>query len=520
MPKIVTGQNAALLAFGLGVASAARYLSKTEIEDQRATRRYHQALHIQSFTPWSLVYKHAVSTTNALFLLRPPKVNDHGLLEPSPFGPGWKSPYDELWKNGTWSVTIKQPQLQVAREYTPLPPFPHPFFFVENEADKESLLQSGYRAVSNKLFERISGPLESPSILRFLIRKDGETSSYIHQRTVIDEGHADPNSSIELRGPSRELQDHGLEEGQVEEVVFLAGGTGIAPAMQLSHGLLVRKVDSYERNFRHWKSGLRTSKLVGGPLLEEMDMDKAIHLYGNFTSLPSDGDEPRISILWANRSRQECKGGTSDASLQPPSCSLRNLFFTSTTGPAPPKDGELGTFNPIVTQLRSLQRSFAILSTLHLASTTETDPADPKSTEVILDLPADKHGIRTQPNGRNLVSAVHALRSAASSPAGPKLEVAYFIDEEGSFISKAHLKHVLTRPALPRHAATYIGAGNNARSKRRKKLVIVSGPDGFVEYFAGPRDLVNGRVINGKVSGVLGELKREGLLKGWEVVKL
>ncbi|KAF2218757.1 hypothetical protein BDZ85DRAFT_253323 [Elsinoe ampelina] len=518
MPKIVTRQNAALLTIGLTVASTAGYVSKSEIEDQRA-RRYHPALHIQNFTSWSLVYKHAVSTTNALFLLQPFNASDRGPLDASPFGPGWKSPYHELWKNGTWSVTVKQPQLQVAREYTPLPPFPHPFFFVEDEADRDLLLQNGHRAVSHKLIETISSPIASPSILRFLIRKDGETSSYIHQRTVSDK-NADPNSSIELRGPSRELQDHGLEEGQVEEIVFLAGGTGIAPAMQLAHGLLARKAASYENNICHWKSGLRASKMVRGSLLKEMDMDKAIHLHGNFTSLPPDGDEPRISILWANRSRQECNGGKSDASLQPASWSLRNLFFTSTTSPAPPKDGEVGTFNPIVTHLRSLQRSFAIISTLHLASTTEPDPADAKSTEVILDLPADKHGIRTQPNGRNLVSAVHALRSAAPAPAGPKLEVAYFVDEEGSFISKAHLKHVFTRTALPKYAATSGGADNDSNSKRRKKLVIVSGPDGFVEHFAGPRDIVNGRVVHGRVGGILGELKREGLLKGWEVVKL
>lgn len=97
---------------------------------------------------------------------------------------------------------MKQPQLQIARSYTPLPPV--------------KMLEESEGAWSN----RTKG-------LRLLIRQEpmGEVSGYVHG---LAEG-----AKVEVRGPRPELM---LPE-DVRDVVFLAGGTGIAPALQVAYAL-------------------------------------------------------------------------------------------------------------------------------------------------------------------------------------------------------------------------------------------------------------------------------------------
>ncbi|KAK4453171.1 Sucrase/ferredoxin-like-domain-containing protein, partial [Podospora aff. communis PSN243] len=74
---------------------------------------------------------------------------------------------EDAWKHGLWSVEIKQPQIQVSRDYTPLPP-------ASPEAEDEDLVYSK---------------------LRFLVRKidGGEVSTYLSGLHVGD--------TVELRGP-------------------------------------------------------------------------------------------------------------------------------------------------------------------------------------------------------------------------------------------------------------------------------------------------------------------------------
>lgn len=109
---------------------------------------------------------------------------------------------DDLWTKGVWSVEVKQPQLQIARSYTPLPPV--------------KMLEESEGAWMN----RTKG-------LRLLIRQEpmGEVSGYVHR---LSEG-----AKLEIRGPHPEL----ALSDDVREVVFLAGGTGIAPALQVAYAL-------------------------------------------------------------------------------------------------------------------------------------------------------------------------------------------------------------------------------------------------------------------------------------------
>jgi hypothetical protein len=89
--------------------------------------------------------------------------------------------------------------------------------------------------------------------------KGGEVSSYLHR--------LEAGAEVEVRGPNAEYvlppRNGEAQQGQrVRKVIFLAGGTGIAPALQVA-------------------------KMV-------------------------QGDEADVHILWANRLREDAEGGVSD----------------------------------------------------------------------------------------------------------------------------------------------------------------------------------------------------------------
>ena len=55
-----------------------------------------------------------------------------------------------------------------------------------------------------------------------------------------------------------------------------------------------------------------------------------------------------------------------------------------------------------------------------------------------------------------------------------------------------------------------------------KNLLFVSGPDGFIEYFAGAKRWANGMELQGPVGGILGRLKAQfpESMNDWLVLKL
>ncbi|KAI9728711.1 MAG: mitochondrial peripheral inner membrane protein [Chrysothrix sp. TS-e1954] len=168
------------------------------------------------FAPCTLLNKDNISETSSIFSLRHGKIRGVGL--------------EELWQSGTHSIEVKQPQLQISRLYTPLPP-----------------VDAG---------ARITYDSEEFSRMRLLVRRErnGEVSNYLHSLPV--------GSKVEVRGP---FQDFKLPTG-VEEVVFIAGGTGIAPALQVAYALATRKFISRE------------------------------------------AQKPRMSILWASRTEDDAFG--------------------------------------------------------------------------------------------------------------------------------------------------------------------------------------------------------------------
>ena len=292
------------------------------------------------FLKYMLAGKETVSSTCSIFSLIPSFANA-----------AVNTTAPELERSIT-SVQFKQPQLQIARSYTLLP-------HVEGQDDDE---------------------------LRFLIKKEqkGEVSGYLHRLPL--------DAEVEVRGVSREYQ---VPYG-VEKVIFLAGGTGIAPALQVAN-VLKR-------------------------------------------------DDAEMHILWANRKREDCVGGVSDTSSD--SCGAGSWSISRLWSKPPGAD-----------KMR----------------------------------PSPNYAIQKHPVVRDLEDA-KVSRSASNS----KLRVDYFIDEENGFIQPRRVSNLLQE------------------ASQGKNLLIVSGPDGFINYWAGPKQWFNGREIQGPIAGILGGMDTTG----WEIVKL
>jgi hypothetical protein len=317
------------------------------------------SLNPHTFTPYTLVDKQTVSPSSAIFTLRPSEgAQDSDYVR-------------EAWKRSVWSVQLKQPQLQIARAYTPLPPRPHATLAGEEAT--------------------------AAADVRLLIRAEhgGEVSTYLHRLPE--------RATIELRGPNVECElPH-----DIRQIVFLAGGTGIAPALQVAQAM-----------------GRRTGS--------------------------------SMSILWANRRRDECVGGVSDEHI--PTSQNRGSWWKSLMGLGQSAAQEVTAQSPISQGKGAVVQELDALKERSRASTQEL--------------------------------SVHQ-----------ELSVQYFVDEEKTFITQRHVAERIH--ALP-------------SNETGSKLILVSGPDGFIEYWAGKKLWVGGREVQGPLGGVLGQMD----LKDWKVFKL
>jgi ferredoxin-NADP reductase len=218
--------------------------------------------------------------------------------------------------------------------------------------------------------------------------KGGEVSTYLHRLPE--------QSTIELRGPKVEWR---LPD-DIQEVIFLAGGTGIAPAMQVAQML---------------------------------------------RSKPGS----KMHILWANRRREDCLGGVSDHNdnRSASGSSWKSLFGL---GKASVSEKPL--------------------------STTETS----------------EHGV--------IVRELEALKKRNTAHAS-ELAVQYYVDEEKSFIKPQDVEKRLLA---------------DTPDRKGSRVILISGPDGFIEYWAGKKLWIDGRETQGPLAGALSRMD----LKGWSVYKL
>lgn len=155
-----------------------------------------------TFVPYAVTAREAISLSSFVITITP--------RTPNPSLPYLPKPSTDVsasssWRHPLWSVEFKQPEVQISRHYTPLPPSPS-----EDPADGS---------------------------LRFYIRTvgDGEMSNYLARRQV--------GQDVWLRGPHTGFE---LIErlGGRSRLVFLAGGTGISPGMQAAKAVLDAKKDA------------------------------------------------------------------------------------------------------------------------------------------------------------------------------------------------------------------------------------------------------------------------------------
>ncbi len=175
---------AAILILGGGIY----YLSTPSSSDK--------TLNTETFVPYTIISREAISPTSFVFTVRP----DH----PNP-SPAYLVPGSSTWRHPLWSVEFKQPEVQIARNYTPLPP--------------------------------LYGEDPATGSLRFYVRAigGGEMSTYLSRLGV--------GKSVWLRGPHPGF-DVSKRLGDQKHVVFLAGGTGVVPGMQVARAVLDGRADT------------------------------------------------------------------------------------------------------------------------------------------------------------------------------------------------------------------------------------------------------------------------------------
>ena len=292
------------------------------------------------FAPFTIISKQLASSTSSIFVLESSSLRS-------------SDDFSDAWKKGIWSVQVKQPQLQIGRSYTPLPP---------------------------------TQKAELTGKLRFLIRQEpqGEVSTYLHKLPI--------GATIELRGPQIEYEI----PQDVDEIVFLAGGTGIAPALQTVYTLF---------------EGRKDTEFV-----------------------------PKLRILWANRRSEDSYGGTSDTT--PPS--NRSGYWLSLFEPEKRPFSQEISISPIVKEINIFKE-------------------------------------------RNR----------------GHITIDYFVDEENSYITEKTLRSYLSKPAAE-------------SSSGRRRLILISGPEGFITHYAGPKEWGGGKELQGPIGGTLGNISPDG----WEIWKL
>ncbi|KAG6175171.1 hypothetical protein E4U51_006004 [Claviceps purpurea] len=150
-------------------------------------------LNESTFVPYTITACDAISPSSVLFTITPP--HQHG-ASPLPYLAPQAS---TQWKHLLWSVEFKQPEVQIARHYTPLPPH-------HDEDPRDGKLRFYVRAIDG-----------------------GEMSNYLRRLRVGNE--------VYLRGPHPGFDVLG-RLGACKNVVFLAGGTGVVPGMQVARAVL------------------------------------------------------------------------------------------------------------------------------------------------------------------------------------------------------------------------------------------------------------------------------------------
>jgi hypothetical protein len=467
---------------------------------------YIKPLNDQTFVKFRVVSREAISATNCILTVVPESTYTRGypgklfpLVGLRPYNapdslfalsPEWpyvrwhntpmlleyhvnKHALCHAWDHGVWSIEVKQPQLQIAREYTPLPPrYGH-------EAEE---LEAG--------------------VLRLLVRAidGGEVSTYLSRLR--------PGDEVELRGPhvGLDVQSRlGLEKatggenpentndasrGGQATVLFLAGGTGVAPALQVAR------------------------KILDGNALGSIDQGSDDRLKTGTQDAWS--TKPRVELVWANRKRADCVACEALQDAQKAATLAKThqqaaLVVASNAAPNQPPSRQADTDEWDQNQPGSIVAQLAEIKARHGANFTVKCVVDEERTLIDDKVILDAWGA---------VSARTGVTSTTTRAA----------NERCRFHSQRLVAGLAGRD-LPRKTDSDSGNGTEAYPDvclcppdgRGKNLLMVSGPDGFVSHFAGPKVWANGLELQGAVGGRIGTLLRRNpgaLGSRWLVLKL
>lgn len=399
------------LSFGIILVAAVTYFNDND-------RTSPCLLNRERFTPCLVVSSEPVSPTAFILTVKTP--SSRGIF--SGDTPTNQAIVREAWRHGLWSVEIKQPQLQIARNYTPLPPVPD---------EEDQPLKESPSAMPDR-----SDDDDNAAQLRFLVRRydSGETSNYLSRLR--------PGDTIELRGPHLGFDVARRLGAAGRDVVFLAGGTGVAPAMQAA------------------------ARLLGGK------------------------NDVSVRIFWANRSAVDCAGcaRAAQAARRPGWLWWRG----GTTGPA--VEEEPGV---VVRQLRALQAAYQAKGrTLEVRCAIDEEGGVFQAQEII-----------------NAVGRSERLPDQASYSCyyHTQGQLVYSTDENDTRASEQGGQ----RTSLERQCTCVGGSGGG------KNLFMISGPDGFVSAFVGPKVWADGAERQGPVGGLVAELMRKtpGAWEDWLILK-
>lgn len=334
-----------------------------------------------------------------------------------------------------WCVEVKQPQIQVAREYTPLPPPP-------GAADEDTL----------RLYVRAV--------------RGGEVSTYLSRLSPPSPSADGPaaGDTVELRGPHGEFDLRSRLGGRGDRVVFLAGGTGIASALQAARAVL---------------------PLAGGP---------------------------SMTIFWAVRGRDEIQQGGRAPGPARPTASWSWNPFSSRRAPGPgiqaeALSAETAAPSPIARELLALKEEYG----------------DRIDVRVVV----DQEGTAVRDSDLAAALARPGPKSPGSAGLPPPTPPTHAVEGCKFHSQAAHVGMVDGAPnagkrALFKREDCPCQSGPGGGAPPGKNLFVVSGPEGFVEAYAGAKLWWDGGQLQGPVGGVLGALQRGNpdVLRDWVVLKL
>ena len=344
-----------------------------------------QHLNSTTFVPYLVTSKEAISPTSFILTVKPqaaPK-DAPGLL-----------PYSLLWTRGLWSLEFKQPEVQIARHYTPLPS-------ISTTDGQDGSLSFYIRAIA-----------------------DGEMSNYLSRLKKGDEAW--------LRGPHTGF-DLTTRLGTKKHLVFLAGGTGMVPGMQAASTVL-------EAN-----------------------------------------QQTHVTLLWAVRRREEVQSGG------PPEQGLSWWNFWSSPAPAP-LESAVNLPSPITQRLEELQAKYPERLTIRIGVDEEN----------------------SQFREHHIAEALRAEVPRMTTDLISTRPCPFHDQDTHESISE------FQPPGLSCLCAPMDG------NPPGKNLFMVSGPDGFVSHFAGPKVWAGGQHTQGSIGGVAAQLRKKNpqLDKEWLVLKL